>query len=73
MDTEQCVSAQYFDIPVLEIEGVVGGYGRGVDGGLVVRSICDGEIGQRGDTDRRRLSDGGRRDGVRFRGCGGDR
>ena len=50
MDTEQCVLAQHFDVPVLEVEGPMRGHDRRVDGRLVVKSICDGEVGQSGDT-----------------------
>jgi hypothetical protein len=70
--TEQCVPAQHFHVPVLEVEGLVldddrGVVGRrlivrstcdrGVDGRLVIKSICDREVGQSGDADGRRLSD----------------
>jgi hypothetical protein len=73
VDTEQSVSAQYFRIPVLEIEGFMRGCGRGVaDGMLVIRGVCDGgidgrlviggicdrEVGERGDADGGRLNDG---------------
>jgi hypothetical protein len=58
VDTEQCVPAQHFHVPVLEVEGLMRGYGRGVDGRLVIRSICDREVGQSGDADGWRLSDG---------------
>jgi hypothetical protein len=64
--------AQHFHAPVLKIEGFMRGYGYGVDGRLVVRSICDRgvegrlvircicdrEVGQSGDADGRRLGDG---------------
>ena len=58
MDTEQCVLAQHFDVPVLEVEGFMGGYDHGADGGLVIRSTRDGEFGQSGDTYGWRLGDG---------------
>ena len=45
MDTEQCVPAQHFHVPVLEIEGPMGDHDRGVDGRLIIRSIRDGEVG----------------------------
>ena len=64
VDTEQRVPAQHFDVPVLEVEGIVGDCGRGVDGGLVVGGICNGEVGQRRDTDGWRLIDWRRGDGV---------
>jgi len=44
------------------------GYGRRVDGGLVVRGICDCEVGQSGDADGRRVSDRRSRNRVRLRG-----
>jgi len=47
MDAEQRVAAQHFNIPVLEVEGIVRGYGRG----LVVRGVCSGEVGQAGDAE----------------------
>jgi len=59
VDTEQRVPAQYLHVPVLDVEGPVGSYGRGVDGRFVVGSICDCEVGQSGDADGRRLDDGG--------------
>ena len=72
MDTEECVPAQYFDVPVIKVEGFMWGRGRGVDrkfiirsiwdrgvdGRLVIGGICDGEVGQRGDAGGRRMSDG---------------
>jgi len=93
MDAEQRVPAQHFHVPVLEVEGLMLSYGRGVYGKLIVRgirdcgvggrlvieSICDREVGEGGDADRRRLSgwsDGRRRncvwlwDGDRFEGRG---
>jgi hypothetical protein len=46
VDTEQRVSAQHLHIPVLEVEGLVQGGDRGVaNGGLDVRSICDHSVG----------------------------
>ena len=71
MGMEQCVIVQRFHVPVLEVEGLVQGGGRGVvdgrlvvgstfdrgiDGRLVIRSICDRGVGQSGDADGRRLS-----------------
>ena len=35
VDTEQCVSAQYFHVPVLEVKGLMQGSGRG--GGVCLR------------------------------------
>ena len=72
MNTEERVPAQHFDVPVVEVEGIMQIYGRrvdgrlvigsvcyrGVDGRLVIGGICDCEVGQSGDADGRRLSDG---------------
>ena len=72
MDTEESVPAQHFRVPVLKVEGVVWNYGRGVDerfvigrifergvgGSSAIRSIGDREVGERGDADGRRPSDG---------------
>ena len=72
MDAEQRVATQHFNVTVLEIEGVVGGYGRrvergpiirsirdrGANGRLAIRGICNREVGQTGDADGWRLSDG---------------
>ena len=44
VNTEERVSAQHFDVPILEIELVMGSYGCGVDGRLVIGSICNGEV-----------------------------
>ena len=63
VDTEQGASTQHFHVPILEVEGAMGGYGHGVDGSLVIGSICNGEVGQSGDADGRGLGGGG------FRGC----
>ena len=63
MNTEERIPAQHFRVSVLEVEGLVWGCGRGVDGILVIRDIRDREVGQSGDADRRRM--GGRcRDSV---------
>jgi len=88
VDAEKCVPAQHFHIPVLEVEGLMLSYCRGVDGKLLVRGIRGGwvdgklvvsgiggrEVGQSGDADGRRVGDGC--DG-RFGNCsrhwGGDR
>ena len=56
MDPEECVPAQYFDVPVLEVEGFMWGYGRRIDGRLVIRNICGREIGKSGNADGRRPS-----------------
>ena len=72
MDTEERLPTQPFHVPVLEVEGLMPNYSRGVDKKLVVRSIfgygiderfiivgiCDREIGQSSDADGWRLSDG---------------
>ena len=72
MYTEEGVSTQHSHVPVLEIEGSMRNYGRGIDGGLVIggncdcgvdgrfviRNVCDGEVGQTGSADGRRVSDG---------------
>ena len=49
VDTEEGVPTQHFHAPILEVEGAIGGYGRGIDGQLVIRSICNGEVGQIGN------------------------
>ena len=71
VDTEEGVRTQHFHVPILEVEGAVGGYDSGAGGRLVIRSICNGEVGQSGNADGRGLGDGG------FGGCfglrGGDR
>jgi hypothetical protein len=70
VDTEQCIPTQHFNVPVLEVEGLVLGCGRGViegrlvvrnisdrsvDGKLVIGSICDREVGQGGNAEGRRM------------------
>ena len=42
---EQCIPTQHFHVAVIEVESAVVGYGRGVDGKLVIGSIRDREIG----------------------------
>ena len=65
MDAEECIRAQHFHVPVLDVEGVMLSYRRGVDkklfvrsircrgvdGKFVVGSIGGGEVGQGGDAD----------------------
>ena len=51
MDTEEGAPTQHFHVPIVEVEGVMGSYGRGVGESLVIRSICDGEVGQTGNAD----------------------
>jgi hypothetical protein len=51
MDTEQDVVTQHFDVPILEVEGVMGVYSCRIERGLVIRCICDREVGQGGDAD----------------------
>jgi len=68
VDAEEGVLAQYFHVPVLEVEGLMlGRYhwvdGRLVDrgranGGVIIRRIWDCEVGQGGDADGGRLSNG---------------
>ena len=72
MDAEKHVPAQDFDVPVLEVEDLMRGYDRWVNGRLVIRSVCDRgidvrfvirgicnrEVGQSGDADGRRLNGG---------------
>ena len=74
---EERVPAQHFDIPVLEVEGIMRSYcrrigerpvigsvcSRGLDGSLVIGAICDCEVGQSGGADGWRPGDG------RSRGC----
>ena len=50
---EQRISSQYFDVPILEVEGAVVGHCRGIEGRLIIRGICDSEIQEGGDTGRR--------------------
>ena len=46
VDAEQYVLAQHFHVPVVEVEGLVRGYGRGViDRMLVIGGICDRQVG----------------------------
>ena len=88
MNTEECVPAQHFCVPVFEVEGLMRSRGcevngklivrslrvRGVSGRLVVGCICNGEVGQSGNADGWRVSngsDGRRRNRVRF--SNGDR
>ena len=42
--TEQGIATQHFNIPILEVEGIVGGYCCGIEGDLFVKDIRDGEI-----------------------------
>ena len=58
VDTEERVPAQDFDVPIFEVEGVMGGYCHGVGGRLVVRGIRNREIGEGGNADGRRLGYG---------------
>ena len=72
VDTEEYVPAQYFDVPVVKVEGLIRSYGRGVDGKFVVGSICDrwvdgrlivgdiydGKVGHICDTHGQGMSDG---------------
>ena len=85
MDTEERAPTQYFPVPILEVEGLMWSYGRGVDrilvrsirddgvdgtlvsgttrdgevdGKLVIRCVCDREVGQSGDAGGRGLYDG---------------
>jgi len=68
VDTEEGVLAQHFHVPVLEVEGLMPGryhwvngglVGRGsANGGVIIRRIWDCEVGQGGDADGRRLSNG---------------
>jgi len=67
-DTEECIPAQHFHVPVIEIEGLMWNYGCGVNEGLILEggvrgrliigSICGREVGQSGDADGWRLNDG---------------
>ena len=47
VDTEEYVLAQHFDVPVLEVEGLVRCCSRRVDGRLVIRSVCDRRVNGR--------------------------
>ena len=71
VDTEESVPTQNLHVPILEVEGIMGGYYRGVDGRLIRRRICNCEVRQTGDADGRRLGDGG--SGGRFSLWGSDR
>ena len=71
VNTEECVPTQHFHAVVFEVEGLMRDYcsgvdrkvvirgirDRGVDGRLIIGSICDREVGQSGDADGRRLGD----------------
>ena len=73
MDAEKCVPAQDFDVPVLEVESFMWGYGRGfyvrfiirsacdrrVDGRFAIGGVCNGEVGQSGNADGWRLNEEG--------------
>ena len=48
VDTEEGIRTQHFHIPILEVEGVMGGYGRGIGERFVIGGICDCEVGQTG-------------------------
>ena len=75
MDAEDRVTTQHFHIPVLEVEGSMWSWGSGVCGKFFVRSIRDRwvggrlfigniggrKVGESGDADGRRVSDGGDR------------
>ena len=75
VNAEDRVPTQHFHIPVLEIERPMWSHGSGVGGKLLVRSICDRrvggrlfigdiggcEVGESGNADRWRVSDGGDR------------
>ena len=58
MGAEQYVLTQRFHVPVVEVEGLVRGCGRGVvDRMLVIGGIRDREVGQSCDADGWRMSD----------------
>jgi hypothetical protein len=61
VNTEESVPAQDFDVPIFEVEGVMGGYSSGVGGMLVIRGIRNREIGEGGNADGRRVGYGRRR------------
>jgi hypothetical protein len=62
VDAEQCVLTQHFHVPIMEVEGLVWGCGRGViDRMPVIGGIGNREVGQSCDADGRRMS--GRRSG----------
>jgi len=68
VDTEESVPAQHFHVPVLEVEGFMPSRYRwvngrlvgrgGVGGGLIIRRICDREVGEGGDANGWRPSNG---------------
>ena len=66
MNAEQYVPAQYFHIPILEVEGVMMSHGCGVGWGFVVGGVRNGEIGETGDAYGRRLGEGSYGDCVCF-------
>ena len=66
MNTEQCVPAQYFHIPVVDVEGVMRDRGCGVDWRFVIRGVCDGEVGETGDAYGRRSGNRSYRDYIYF-------
>jgi len=40
-NAEECVPAQHFHVPILEVEGLMRDHCRRVDGNVVVRSISN--------------------------------
>jgi len=48
MDPEEGSLAWDFNVSVIDIEGSIGSYGRGVSGGLVIRNVCNCEVRQSG-------------------------
>ena len=69
VNTEEGTPTQHLNVPVFEVERVVGGYSSGIGGEPYVRDVCSREVGQRGDADGWRLCVW--RSGVRFCPWGG--
>jgi len=57
VDAERGVTAQNFDVPVINVGRAMGSYDCGVDGSLVVVGIYDYEVGQADDVGGRRPGD----------------
>ena len=58
VDAEQRVPTQHFHTPIIEVESVMRSHGCGVGWRFIIRGVRDGEVGETGDADRRRLGNG---------------
>ena len=45
VDAKQCALTQHFNVPVLEVERIMGGHSRGIVWSVIVRGVCNGEVG----------------------------